>query len=332
MKKNKRYLVTGGSGFIGSALCHRLVAEGHFVRVLDNCYRSSASRLDRIASHIEFIEGDIRDFSTVKKAMEGIDSVIHLAAINGTENFYERPELVLEVGVKGMLNVLDACRACKVTDLVVASSSEAYQSPEQVPTDETVPLVVPDVLNPRYSYGGSKIISELLALNYGRHDFERVVIFRPHNVYGPDMAWEHVLPQLIIRAIKTIEKTPHGAIPFKIQGDGQQTRAFTHINDFIDGLMLVIDKGAHLNIYHIGNPEEITIAEVAAQVVSYFGRDITLETSPNLLGSTLRRCPDIRKLKALGFTPKIPFAQGLADIAKWYQENSHLAKDKESLK
>jgi len=327
MNKNKKFLVTGGSGFIGSALCHRLVKEGYGVRVLDNCYRSNAQRLASIATEIEFIQGDIRDFDVVKKAMHGVDGVLHLAAINGTENFYEHPDLVLEVGVKGMLNVLDACKATNVKELFVASSSEAYQSPAQVPTDESVPLVVPDVLNPRYSYGGSKIISELLALNYGRTFFEKVVLFRPHNVYGPDMAWEHVLPQFIIRALHAIEKTPRGPVPFKIQGDGLQTRAFTHINDFIDGLMVLVEKGVHMNIYHIGNPEELTIGEVATQVMRHFGRDISLETSANLMGSTLRRCPDISKLQQLGFAPKISFAQGLPDIANWYQQNSALAKN-----
>ena len=86
-----------------------------------------------------------------------------------------------------MMNVLDACISNKIEDLILASSSDVYQSPKEVPTSENVPLIVPDLLNPRYSYGGGKLISELLAINYGRSHFERVVIFRPHNVFGPDM-------------------------------------------------------------------------------------------------------------------------------------------------
>ena len=129
-------------------------------------------------------------------AIAGVDSVLHLAYVNGTEYFYEHPELILDIAVRGMLNVLDACRAEKVPELVLASSSEAYHQPPIVPTPEGVPLVVPDPLNPRYSYGGGKLISELMALNWGRKGFERVMIFRPHNVYGPDMGWEHVIPDL----------------------------------------------------------------------------------------------------------------------------------------
>ena len=128
----------------------------------------------------------------VEKATQGMDEVHHLAFVNGTEFFYSQPDLVLDVGVRGMVNVIDACRKHGIGTLVLASSSEVYQTPPKVPTDETAPLAIPDPLNPRYSYGGGKLISELMAINYGRKYFNRVLIFRPHNVYGPDMGWEHV--------------------------------------------------------------------------------------------------------------------------------------------
>ena len=105
----------------------------------------------------------------------------------------------MEVGVKGMMNVIDGCIKENVKELVLASSSEVYQTAGKIPTGENVSLVIPDPLNPRYSYGAGKIISELLALNYGRKHFNRTIIFRPHNIYGPDMGWEHAIPQLILR-------------------------------------------------------------------------------------------------------------------------------------
>lgn len=319
-----KYLVTGGAGFLGAALVRRLVSLGHAVRVLDDGSRGAPRRLADLSDRLDYVKGDIRDADTVAAAVRGMDSVLHLAAVNGTEFFYSKPELVLDVGVRGMLNVIEACRRNGVRDLVVASSSEVYQTPPTVPTDESAPLVVPDPLNPRYSYGGSKIISELLAINAGRTGFERVAIFRPHNVYGPDMAWEHVVPQFCLRAMDLVERHPSGPLPFPIQGDGTQTRAFTHIDDMIDGLMLVVEKGAHLNIYHVGNPEELSIGDVARQVVSCFGRDARLITSELPQGSTNRRCPDIGKLKALGFQPKIPFAQGVKPVVDWYREHGHL--------
>jgi dTDP-glucose 4,6-dehydratase/UDP-glucose 4-epimerase len=213
-----------------------------------------------------------------------------------------------------------------VRDLIVASSSEVYQTPPRIPTDETVPLTVPDVLNPRYSYGGSKIISELLALNFGRTCFDRVAIFRPHNVYGPDMAWEHVVPQFCLRAIDLIALHPTGPLPFSIQGDGTQTRAFIYIDDMIDGLLTIIEKGAHLEVYHVGNPEEVTIADVARLVVREFDREAEIQTSKLPMGSTPRRCPDIEKLKKLGFLPRVQFAAGVCETVAWYRKNQHLRR------
>ena len=104
----KKYLVTGGSGFIGSALVKGLLKQGNYVRVFDNNSRGNLRRLDDVIDNIDFVKGDIRNISDCEKACEGIDSVCHLAFVNGTEYFYEKPELVLEVGVKGMMNILDA--------------------------------------------------------------------------------------------------------------------------------------------------------------------------------------------------------------------------------
>ena len=317
----KSFLVTGGSGFIGSALVRRLVNSGHRVIVLDNNSRGSARRLSCVADSIEFFEADIRDKSAVNSAATGVDTLIHLAYVNGTEFFYSKPELVLDIAIRGMLNVIDACRENGVKDLVLASSSEAYQTPPYIPTPEEVPLVIPDIMNPRFSYGGGKLACELLAINYGRSEFDRVTIFRPHNVYGPDMGWEHVLPQFVLRAVDAISKTPNGPVEFHIQGDGKQTRAFIHIDDFTDGLMCQIEHGKHLNVYHIGNPEEITICQVVQEVFKLLGRVPLIIEGPLTVGSTQRRCPDIAKLQSLGFSPKIPFLKGLPDLVNWYKCN-----------
>jgi UDP-glucose 4-epimerase len=320
----QHFLVTGGTGFLGAALVIRLLDNGHNVRVLDDHSRGRPRRLAEVADRLELMTGDVRDEQAVVSAARGVDCIIHLAAVNGTEFFYSRPELVLDVGVRGILNVVAACRKSNVGRLIVASSSEVYQTPPTVPTDETVPLVVPDVLNPRYSYGGSKIISELIALNAGRNGFDQVSIFRPHNVYGPDMAWEHVIPQFCLRAMDQIAAHPEGPLPFPIQGSGEQTRSFVHIDDMIDGLVLVTERGGHLEIYHVGNPEEVTIATVASEVVAAFGRKARLVPSPLPAGSTLRRCPDISKLSALGYRPKIAFRDGIGPVVDWYRKHAHL--------
>ena len=123
---SRRILVTGGSGFIGSALVKALVKAGHAVRVLDDNSRGAPRRLETVKNDIEFIGGDIRNAAAVESAVRGMDEVHHLAFVNGTEFFYSAPELVLDVGVKGMINVIDACRAAGVRNLVLASSSEVY--------------------------------------------------------------------------------------------------------------------------------------------------------------------------------------------------------------
>ena len=317
----KKYLVTGGSGFIGAALVKRLVGEGFFVRCLDDNSRGATAKLGAALSQVDFVQGDIRDPAAVRDAAKGMDAVIHLAFVNGTEYFYTKPELVLDVGVRGMLNVLDACRAWDIGELVLASSSEVYQTPPTVPTDETAPLSIPDVLNPRYSYAGGKIISELLAINFGRVGFERVLVFRPHNVYGPDMGYEHVIPQFVTRMGQAVQDQPQGTVPFPIQGDGSQMRAFIHIDDFTDGLMLLLEAGAHLNIYHIGNPEEVPMATLAGKVAACFDREARLVSSPAPAGGTQRRCPDISKLTALGFQPRISLDAGLPGVVSWYRQH-----------
>jgi dTDP-glucose 4,6-dehydratase/UDP-glucose 4-epimerase len=191
-----------------------------------------------------------------------------------------------------------------------------------------VPLLVPDVMNPRYSYGGGKIIGELLCINYGRKHFDRMTIFRPHNVYGPDMGGEHVLPQFILRAKTAVDNSPTGDIPFPIQGQGTETRSFIYIDDFTDGLLLVLENGRHNEIYHIGTQDEISVRDLAVQVVELFGRRPLIQHLPLQAGSTARRCPDTTKLRALGFAPKVPLAAGLKLTFDWYTQNTDLYQAK----
>lgn len=320
--KKKRYLITGGSGFIGSAIVRRLVKEGHSVRVLDNDIRGASERLKDIAGKIELVQADVRDAAAVQKACKGMDSVIHLAYLQGTQFFYTKPELVLDIGVKGIVNVIDGCVKENVKELVVASSSEVYNNPAKIPTDETAALLIPDPLNPRYSYSAGKIISEMMAINYGRKHFDRVLIFRPHNVYGPDMGWEHVIPQLVLRMKEIAAATAEKTIKVPIQGTGKETRAFIFIEDFVDGLMLVLEKGAHLGIYHIGTMEEIRIEDLAKEIGNYFGKEVAVVAGELAKGSPMRRCPDTTKLKKLGFRPKTSLSEGLRTTAKWYDQNA----------
>jgi dTDP-glucose 4,6-dehydratase/UDP-glucose 4-epimerase len=317
---NKRILVTGGTGFLGSALVRHLIRNGYTVRVLDDDSRGNVGRLQDIAADFEFVRGDVRNPEAVQRATKGMEAVAHLAFVNGTEFFYQKPELVLEIAVKGALNTLDAAIAEGVEDYYLMSSSEVYQDPPTIPTDESAPFSIPDPLNPRYSYAGGKIISELLAINYGRKRFNRLVIVRPHNAYGPNMGNEHVIPQFALRIRDAVKQHATGKVPLTIQGDGTQTRAFIFVNDFTEGCARAFLHGEHMGIYHVGTEEEVTIATIAQKVAASFGRDLELQFGPPAPGGTPRRCPNTAKIRALGFAPKVSLDEGIQKTVAWYAQ------------
>ena len=320
METGRHYLVTGGLGFLGSAVTRTLVGAGQRVRVLDDLSRGSERRLARHADAVDVVIGDVRNASTVRDCLSGIDTVCHFAGINGTRHFYERPAEVLEVGVKGIVNVLDGCLAQGVRDLILVSSSEVYQTAPAIPTDETVALTIPDPHNPRYSYAAAKIVSELLVLNYGRTHFDRVVVCRPHNVYGPDMGRAHVIPELAQRTFELASGGP-GPLALPIQGTGRESRALVYIDDFVDGMLHVLRLGKHLEIYNIGTDEEHTVEALAREIGRHYGRRVEIVPSDRRPGSTPRRCPDIAKLRALGFRPRHTLRQGLHETLDWYDRN-----------
>jgi len=222
--------------------------------------------------------------------------------------------------VKGIVNIIDSAIRHQVPELMVMSSSEVYHEPAIVPTDETVALSIPECLNPRYSYAAGKILHEVMAINNARH-FRRVTIIRPHNVYGADMGEEHVIPQFVAR-MKALQGHPTDPIPFTMQGTGLQTRSFVYVDDFVDGVMLVLDRGDHLGIYHIGTLEEVTIEALAHQVAAHYGRPIRIVPGPPAEGGTNRRCPDITKITKLGYRPRYMLSDALPGVVRWYDEHT----------
>lgn len=322
--RRKRYLITGGAGFIGSNLARQLSKSSEVV-VLDNFSRGKRERLKDVPC--EIVQGDIRDHLDVGNAMVGIDCVIHMAYLQGTQTFYSEPREVLDVAARGMLNLLSACQQWGVSEMLLVSSSEAYQVAPVVPTPETVPLTVPDPLNPRYSYGGGKIVCEIMANAWYRTGvLTRLIIARPHNIIGPDMGREHVVPEFCIRMNSAVAdgewNNQHGLspIPFRIQGTGQETRSFCHITDCVDQLQLLLDKApGGANIYHVGVEDERTIADVAHEVARCYGREIKIMPGTLPQGSPPRRLPDTTKIRALGYEPLVPFRTAIGNTVEWYR-------------
>ena len=306
--KNK-ILVTGGSGFIGSAIVKYLVQKGHKVIVFDNNSRGKIERLIKVKKKIKFIKGDIRNKKKLLSISDTVDTVIHLAYVNGTEYFYKKPFEILDIAVNGLINILEFCKKKKVKKFYLASSSEVYQNPSKIPTDEKEMLKIPNINNPRYSYGGGKIISELYGLYFAKKYLKKFIIFRPHNVYGKDMGNEHVIPQFINR----FRKLSNNKI-FKIHGTGNEVRSFIHIDDFIFGFDKIFKKGKNQEIYNIGTNEKIKISSLAKLISKILNQKIKLKKIKILKGSPIMRCPNIKKIKKLGFKQNIRLKDGIKKI------------------
>jgi len=306
--KKKTFLVTGGTGFIGSNICELLVKKNYKVKIFDNNSRGNLNKIKKIRKKIKFIKGDIRDREPLIRASKNTDAIIHLAYINGTKYFYTKPVLVLDVAVKGIINVIEACITNRIKELYLASSSEVYQTPNKIPTDEHESLKIPNIFNPRYSYSGGKILTELMGIHYGKKYFKKLIIFRPHNVYGPNMGYEHVIPEFIKR-FKSLKNRN-----FKIKGTGNEVRSFIYIEDFLSAFGQILDKGKHLNVYNIGTNEKIKIKDLAYKLSKFFKKKIVLKKASLARGGTKIRIPDINKIKRLGFKPKFNLNKGLKKL------------------
>jgi len=308
--KNEQILITGGLGFIGSHIAKMLLDQKKKVTVFDNLSRGNILNLKK-NKNLKIIIGDIRKLHDLKKSFKKIQTVIHCAAINGTKNFYKKPIDVLEVGTLGIINLLKLCKQYNVKKFFLASSSEVYHLPQKIPTDENTRLTIPDVFNPRFSYGGSKIMSEQLSIYYGKKFFNKTIIFRPHNVYGANMGRDHVIPELISKLRKNKNK-------IKIQGTGNETRSFIYIDDFISAFNLVFKKGKNLNIYNIGTQERVKITDLAKYILKNMNIMPTIQNAPLAKGGTLHRCPNIKKLRKLGFKPKYTLDDGIKKMLESY--------------
>ena len=258
--KKKTFLVTGGTGFIGSHISELLVNKNFKVKIYDNNSLGRSINIKNFKNKIIFIKGDIRNKKLLKKALKGVDAVIHLAYVNGTKHFYNIPIEILDIAVKGITNILECCIEKKIKELYLASTAEVFQTAYRIPTREDEPLKIPDVHNPRYSYACGKILTEVMGIHYGKKFFKKLIIFRPYNIYGSRMGKDHVVPDFLKRLKKSKGKR------FKIQGSGNEIRSFCHIEDFIAAFNLLLTKGKHLSIYNIGTDERIKIRDLAYKI------------------------------------------------------------------
>ena len=321
----KKILVTGGGGFIGHHLVKKLL-EKNEVFVVDNFSRGARTRLEN-HTNLKILEVDITDFEQLKKNLSkySFEKIFHLAAINGTDNFYNRPIEVMDVGILGCFNILKFAKLNKIQKLIIASSAEVYQSANIIPTPEEIPLIIPDAKNPRFSYGLSKIYTEFYSYHFALKYGINMCIFRPHNVYGPDMGLKHVIPEFILKfligmeANKLIEIEPKGSV--------DATRAFCYVDDIISGLELISRKNEGVNIYNIGNTNQISIKDLIGKISDILKCNFKLISNKNLhIGGTEKRCPDISKISSIGFNCKTNLDEGLINTIDWYKNNLKMIK------
>ena len=301
-KNNKKtILITGASGFIGNALYAKLKNENYNIIGLDNFFRGKNLKNQTI------IKGSIFDKKILKKLICKSDIIIHLVAINGTRNFYNIPDKVFEVSMRGAMILYDCLNEIgdKNKKILLASSGEVYGEPKKIPTDERVSLVVRDIFNNRYSYGGGKICQDLIARYLISKVVKECIIFRPHNVYGPNMGFDHVIPELMMKSLKAKNK-------ITIEGSGKETRSFCYIDDFLNGLIILIKKKINgFNIFNIGNDYEISIKNLTKLIIKNSKKNLLIQNKKLRTGSSKRRCPDIKKIKKLGYKPLVNLETGI---------------------
>jgi len=260
MKDKKFIAITGGGGFIGHHLAKKL-SKTNNILVIDNFMRSVPRRLDGINVDIE--NCDIEDLNQLEDVFKkyNIESLFHLAAINGTDNFYNFPIKVMDIGISGCTNILRLSKKYDVQRLLIASSAEVYQTPKKIPTPEDIELVIPAVQNPRYSYALSKIYTEFYSYQFGIQNNMNISIFRPHNVFGPDMGYKHVIPEFIIGFVRAVKESKE-FFELKPKGSLQSKRAFCYIDDIISGLEILLQKNCNTNVYNIGTSNIIEMNQI----------------------------------------------------------------------
>ena len=325
-----RTVITGGAGFIGSAIARTLLrdcAENDEIILVDNVSRrADRSALDalRQSRHVCFVEADLSDPANTRLLPDRADRVYHLAGIVGVDNVLAAPERVMWVNTSLAANVfhwfVDA--ATDGARLLFASTSEVYGGaalagvPLPIPTPEAVPAVFYDPSNPRVSYGVSKLWGEMYGRFLAQARERFIAIVRYHNVYGPAMGFSHVMPQVISRAIRRES-------PFRIIG-ADETRSFCWVGDAAEASRLVLESPGLRSgdVVHIGDSKgEITIRQLYDMIfdlLEWRPQDVEYAASSN--GSVPRRCPDVSLLTSLtSFTPCTPLRSGLRETIDWYR-------------
>ncbi len=315
---NKKVLVTGAGGFIGSHLTERLARAG--ARVRGFVHYNSLGRwgwLDRIGAElmddIEVFAGDVRDQNRVFEAVDGMEVVFHLASLIAIPYSYHAPDSYVQTNVGGALNILNACRRSGVERVVHTSTSEVYGTARYVPIDEDHPLQA------QSPYSASKIGADMLAESFHRSFDLPVVIVRPFNTFGPRQSERAVIPTIISQIVSGTDELSLGSL--------EPTRDFNYVEDTVDGfLKLAVCDRAVGQVVNIGSGREVSIGELAEKIMDIAGRRIVIREEcerkrPEKSEVDRLMCDNTRVRRWTGWEPTHTLEDGLIKTFEWIFRN-----------
>jgi len=311
----KTVLVTGAAGFLGSYICDEAIKSNWKIVGIDNFFRGKEDYVPE-ASNFTFEEIDMMNFPAVKNVLEKYkpDIIVHYAAINGTEYFYEEPWKVVNHNISITMNLVNALDQLDhiPEKIAYASSSEIYgEFPKKIPTNEEE-LIALDILATRDSYASTKAIGEFIIKNFCFQKGTGYLIFRIFNAYGPRMdtsKFGQVVPEFIRKCIDNDK--------FEIIGNGEHTRSFCFVKDHSRMVIELIKKASN-SVINVGDDREIKIIDLASTIFKIMNRDFNPSFLKPRINDPLRRCPDTTKLSKYVNSPTYSLESGLKETIEWY--------------
>ncbi len=309
----EKFLVTGGAGFIGSNICRRLVAEGCFVRVVDNLLTGKRSNLDGVIDKIEFVEGDMGDESVARAVVKGVDVILHEGALPSVPRSVDEPELTHKHCVDATFTLLMAARDAGVKRFVYAASSSAYGDTPTLPKVETM------ATSPLSPYAVGKLVGEYYCSVFAKVFGLETISLRYFNVFGPyqdpTSQYAAAIPAFVTGILKDQPPT--------IYGDGEQSRDFTYIDNVVQAnLCAARAKKTNGEVVNIACAEKITVNEIIAMINEMVGKNVVPIYAPARAGDVKHSLADITAARELiGFEPVVLFRDGLERAITWYRDN-----------
>ena len=316
----KKILVTGAGGFIGSHLVEKLIKKGNKVRAF--VHYNSFNRwgwLDYIEKNIrdsiDVFTGDIRDLYGVKKAVKGCEIIFHLAALIGIPYSYYSPESYVDTNIKGTLNILQAAKELEVEKIIHTSTSEVYGTAQFIPISEKHPI------NPQSPYSATKAGADYLALSFNRSFDLPISIIRPFNTFGPRQSARAIIPTIITQIFNRKKKIKLGSL--------RPTRDLTYVNDTIEGFIKVAESDISVgNAINIGSNSEISIKDLVNLIAKLMNAKIEVVLDDKRIrpkeSEVLRLWADIGEAKKIGWHPRYTIEDGLKETMEWFSNNKNL--------